>query len=97
VARYCADVDEGMTALFIYSPIVQNQLVGDTLAPLLRVVPLKGDHQYKTVNVEFHHLRYLPLVEETSDLISIDIRRDDGRPVPFLSGKVNVTLHFTPK
>jgi hypothetical protein len=93
----CADIDEGMTSLFVYSPTVQNQMVGDTMAPLLRVVPLKSQPGTKNVNHEFRHPRYLPLVEETTDVITIDIRRDDGRHVPFLNGKVIATLHFVPK
>ena len=30
------------TALYIYTDIIQNQLVGDVTAPLLRVVPVKS-------------------------------------------------------
>ena len=96
IGDYCADIDEGMTSLFVYSPSIRNQMVGDTMAPLLRVVPLKSTLGTKNVNHEFRHLRYLPLIEETTDEITIDIRRDDGRSVPFVSGKVIVTLHFIP-
>ena len=38
-----ADLDNRLTALYIYSDIVQNQLVGDTLAPLLRIVGIRGN------------------------------------------------------
>jgi hypothetical protein len=97
VGEYRADIDEGMTSLFVYSPIIQSQLVGDVLAPLLRTVPLKAGLGTKNISHEFRHPRYLDLVEEVSDLITIDIRRDDGRSIPFLSGKVIATLHFIPK
>lgn len=89
-----SDVDEGMTSLFVYSPILQNQMVGDVMSPLLRVVPLKSNHNDKNIYHEFTHLRYIPLIDETSDLINIDIRRDNGQSIPFISGKVIVTLHF---
>jgi hypothetical protein len=38
-----ADIDEGMTALYVYSSIVQNQIVGDAMVPLLRAIPIKTD------------------------------------------------------
>lgn len=94
LSEACADIDEGMTSLFVYSPIVVNQYVGDTLAPLLRVVPLQSANTGDVVSVEFRHPRYLTTINDKTDLISIRIRRDDGSIVPFMTGKVNVTLRF---
>ena len=37
-----ADVHEGLTCLYVYSPIVESQYVGDMKAPLLRVIPVHG-------------------------------------------------------
>lgn len=96
-SEYPSDLDSGMTSLFVYSNIVQNQLVGDTNAPLLRSVPLLRDANSNFNTAEFRHVRYLPLNEDVTDIIQIDIRRDTGDTIPFTTGKVIVTLHFVPK
>ena len=36
------------TALYVYTDIIQNQLVGDVRAPLLRVVPVKSRYEDMT-------------------------------------------------
>jgi hypothetical protein len=89
-----ADVNEGMTSLFFYCNVVQPQLVGDAMVPLLRVVPLKGDRDYPYRYHEFQTVQYVPLVNDTSDIIEIYIRRDNGEPVSFKTGKVIVTLRL---
>jgi hypothetical protein len=89
-----ADIDEGMTALYVYSNIVQNQIVGDATVPLLRAVPIKTDSGGVYKSQEFRHPHYLPLVKESTDLIQIKIARDNGKPVKCMNGKVIVTQHL---
>ena len=36
------------TALYVYTDIIQNQLVGDVRAPLFRVVPVKSRYEDMT-------------------------------------------------
>ena len=38
---YPADLDKGMTALYVYSDIIENQRVGGSSVPLLRTIPLR--------------------------------------------------------
>ena len=88
-----SDLDNGMTALYVYSDVVQNQMVGDTLSPLLRIVPLTGERNFSnSKDKEFTKLRYLPTVSSNTDTIHIVIRRDNGETIPFTTGKVIVTL-----
>lgn len=92
-----ADITEGFSALYIYSDIVQSRLVGDTMAPLLRVVPIKRKLQAHPSNihwVRFQNIQYIPVNKTQTDTIEINIRRDNGNVVPFESGKVVLTLHF---
>ena len=91
--KHC-DITEGFTSLYVYTNVVEPQIVGDTLAPLLRVVPIPTNHGVGNCAVNFQHIQYLPVVSTGSDIIEILIRRDDGQPVSFQSGKVIVTLHF---
>ena len=78
----------------LYSPIVRNQIVGNTYAPLLRVVPIKQMNQGGNIIEEFKHPRYLSTTDKSTDVISVDIRRGDGTEVSFMTGKVHLTLHF---
>ena len=95
LAPYPADVNDGATALYVYSDIVQKRLVGDDMLPLLKVVPAeprisKTSHKWVT----FQNVEYVPAVKTNVDTIEINIRRDDGQIIPFENGKVVVTLHF---
>jgi len=67
--------------------------VGDTKAPLLRIVHTaskSGD----IVHMIYEKPLYVPLQQKNFDSIEIDIRSDTGNPIPFEYGKVIVTLHF---
>ena len=77
-SEYHTDIDEGMSAIYVYSSIVQNQLVGDSLVPLLRVVPIRGRSDELYRSEEFLHPYYLPTVNETTSELGFDLRRDDG-------------------
>ena len=51
---------ERYTALYVYTDIIQNQLVGNVRAPLFRVVPLKSRYE-DTTCVTYEQLQFLPL------------------------------------
>lgn len=94
--EYIADVNRTCTALYVYSPIVQSQMVGDTQAPLLRVVSVKGEFG-KIINERYDLIYYLPLARSNIDQIEVYIRNDVGEYIPFDSGRVVVVLHFRRK
>ena len=94
--QYIADVHRGLTSLYIYSPIIQSQLVGDTLAPLLRVVNIQGSFG-EHVNERYDNIYYLPLVSSPIDHVEIYIRDDIGNLIPFDTGRVVIVLHFRKK
>lgn len=90
-----ADITEGFSALYVYADIVQNRIVGDSMVPLLRVVPIEKVSRKPFVNwVRFHHIQYVRVNHTQGDTIEINIRRDNGDIVPFEGGKVVLTLHF---
>jgi hypothetical protein len=93
-SKHHSDIDEGMSAIYVYSNIVQNQLVGDSLVPLLRVVPIRGARGELYRSEEFLHPHYLPTVKETTSELQFHLRRDDGSDISFKTGKVVLTLHF---
>ena len=83
-------------ALYVYTYIIQNQLVGDVRAPLFRVVSVKsrfGD----TTCVTYEQRQFLPLSRSNIQAVEINIRSDTGQLVSFESGKLIVTLIFRRK
>lgn len=67
-------------------------MVGDTQAPLLRVVPVQGRDGQQVARV-FDPVQYLPIALRSFQTVEIDIRDDTGKPIAFESGRVVVTLH----
>ena len=88
-----ADINRGLTALYIYCDILEYVSVGDTKAPLLRIVPVDGRNGESIYKV-FGEPRYIPLQKKNFQSIEINIRDDIGNPIPFETGKLVVTLHF---
>ena len=82
--------------LYIYSNIVKETLVGDTLVPLLRTIPVMGENgDYISKTFETPH--YLPLARDFFQNIEIKITDDIGQNVQFKFGKTIIKLHFRRK
>jgi len=85
-----------ITTLYVYCNILEHVIVGDTTAPLLRVV----EGQINQKKTRMHYLLNIPLfvpVQKKSFVtIEIWIMTDSGYPVPFSSssGKSHVVLEF---
>lgn len=92
-ARFASDMEAGIHHLYVYCDVVESVPVGDTLAPLLRIVETRNPTG-GIINEIFNPPRYLPVQKKNFDTIAIDIRTDFGENVPFESGKVVLTLHF---
>ena len=87
------NLTHGFDTLYVYTNIVESRIVGDTLAPLLRPLPISGRNGDR-VSARFTNVHYVPLSYSHFDSIEVDIRDDMGRRVPFEYGRVTVTLHF---
>ena len=82
-------------SLYIYTSIVEHQLVGNAVAPLLRVVCPDADKLGQTVSEKYIKPNYLPVSSSYIDTIDVQIRTTTGHLFPFLSGThVVLTLHF---
>jgi hypothetical protein len=91
-ARAC-DINRGFSSMYIYCNVLEHVPVGDTKAPLLRIVHLSGKGG-DNVHTLYEKPLYVPLQQKHFDSIEIDIRSDTGNPIPFEYGKSIVTLHF---
>ena len=84
---------DAVHSLYVYSDIVKEQRVGDTTAPLLEIVPVKG-----VPGNRIHHsvnpLTYLPVNRDYMDSINIVIMDEYGIPVVFPDDVENVVCRL---
>ena len=92
-ANSVVDLRRGFESLYVYSNMVEPRVVGDKTVPLLRIVPITGQHG-DMVTTRFDHVQYIPVMSREFGTIETEIRDDTGRLVPFERGKVTVTPHF---
>lgn len=93
---YIADPCAHYRVLLIYTDIVEPQIVGDVVAPLLRIVTVTGKDG-EMVDVQYERPHYLPLNRKMIDTIEIVIRTHTGDLTPFERGRSYVKLHFRQK
>jgi len=93
VSTYPVDVRGGFDTMYVYCDLVANQVVGDSLVPLLRVVNVEG-HPGDVVSRNFTNPHYVPLARQEFSTVEINIKDDTNRSVGFMGGKVTVKLHF---
>jgi hypothetical protein len=84
---------DAVHSLYVYSDIVKEQRVGDSMSPLLDIVPVKG-----VPGNRIHHcvnpLTYLPVNREYIDSINIVIMDEYGKPVVFPDDVENVVCRL---
>lgn len=81
----------GIHNIFCYSNLVKNITVGDTQAPLLRIIPVRGkDGEY--VYESFEDRQYLPLGTNNFNTIDVLIGDRFGNRIKFNHGSAPVIL-----
>lgn len=82
--------------MYVYCDIVEPQLIGDTMAPLLQIINIDtisyvyGANKY----VQFSTPHYVPLMKSSFENLEIDLRDHTGAHLPFHFGTSCVKLHF---
>lgn len=95
VGEFPMDPQNSVFGMYVYSDVCENSVVGNVLAPLLRVVPLNStEQQGKLICHTFSHYQYVPVAHKEIDTITISLRDDRGRRLAFYYGKVLVVLHL---
>jgi hypothetical protein len=92
-AKYPPALRGGIDSLFVYCDIISPQIIGDSLEPLLRVVPITGAHG-DNVDKVFLAPHYVPVLQKQFQSIEISINTDQDEPIKFQFGKSFVKLHF---
>lgn len=80
-------------AIFVYCDIVQHQVVGNMLAPLLRVVPIEGNPG-EYIWRQIMKPMYLDVNKGYISTIEVELRDDSGNLIPFQVGKVLLVLEL---
>lgn len=96
------DITGGRNLLFIYTDIVEHQLVGNTKAALLRLLPLtqklrncKLRENTNVTSPSINELQFKPILTNTIPRIRIELRDEMGNMIPFMGdGRTAVTLKF---
>jgi hypothetical protein len=88
-----ADLLETPGAAYVYSDIVEHQYVGNTKAPLLRVIHIPPGQKVLT----FPTVHYLPMSKAQFGSIRVYIRDVEGKAYPFTNGTALCKLHIRRK
>ena len=90
-----ADINAGITSLYVYCNIVLPQYIGDTRAKLLRTVEIPNDSKFgDQVVIKYENPHYIPIINFDFENIEIDIKDDTDTPIQFMSGRTRIKLHF---
>ncbi|KAG8226563.1 hypothetical protein J437_LFUL004735 [Ladona fulva] len=82
--------------IYVYCDIVEQELIGDVVSPLLRIVSSNAnlDNFGQDVVHVFSRPFYLPVMKREFETIEVDLRTHSGEPLPFLYGTSVIILHF---
>ena len=93
-AAFSPDLSGGLSNFYIYAPgLIEPVIVGDTTAPLLRIITIKGK-EGEIIEDVFMHIQYYKLLTKEISEIQIEIRTPNGKFLPFQYGNCILTLHF---
>ena len=99
---YIEDTDTGSykanlyreTNIHVYCDIVQSQIVGDKMAPLVAVVPCqKSTETYETLYA-VENIHYIPVQTKSFQNIKVHLRNSTDEPILFEHGRATITLHL---
>lgn len=96
-ARHSPNLVLGLPSfMFVYCDLIEPQIVGDVDTKLLRTVGInKTIYTYGSQQtVTFTNPHYVRVLIREFENIEIDIRADQGLPIPFVFGTLCIKLHF---
>ena len=92
------DLYENLKQMYIYCDVIEPQMVGSNALKLLRVVPMiaaaAAADDGREGKWEPKRIQYVKLSKKYFESLEIQIRTPLGSPMPFISGKSILILHF---
>lgn len=98
-APYPSNMNDGFpNEMFVYTDFIEHQLIGNSSAPLLKIVPINMsvfDEYHEKVRIEFINRNYVKLNKVNFQTVNIECRDSQSNPIPFEDGhNIILTLHF---
>ncbi|GFQ79246.1 uncharacterized protein TNCT_588281 [Trichonephila clavata] len=93
ISDYQLELDGGITEIYVYSDIIESHFVGDTIAPLLRIITVMSTKEDQIV-INYQRPLYFPLRKNYIDCIEIELKSSSGDGIIFTSGKSLLVLSF---
>ena len=85
------------TNILVYCNIVQPQIVGDKLIPLVAIVPYqKTSESYDETFYAVENIHYIPVQTKAFQNVKVHLRSSTEEPIPFEHGRAAITLHLKP-
>lgn len=96
--KYTYDLSAGISYLLVYTDIVCHSIVGNIMAPLLRVVSVPSKARFgDNIVVTYDKPLYIPVRTRELHSIEIDIKDDTNETIDFKFGHVECGLNFIRK
>ncbi|GFT09034.1 uncharacterized protein F54H12.2 [Trichonephila clavipes] len=90
-SSYIADPNASFPLIYVYSDLVEPQIVGDVQAPLLKIVKVEGKDG-EVVNAHYTRPHYVPVIRRHFQTVEMVLRLHSGELVPFEREKVIAVL-----
>ena len=102
LANFTVDITCGSQLIFVYIDIIEYQHVGDSRAPVLKIIESERRLRNGSLNTvtpvhhkTFTNLDYKRLLSNNIQNIKVELRNETGKHLPFTGiGKVVVSLKF---
>ena len=94
VAPFVSELTVDRHAMFDNLNVASLVIAGNAFAPLLRLVPIRGDYG-DIASENFENVQYVPVATSEFDTLERDLSFSSGDSILFQSGRLICKLHFT--
>ena len=86
----------GFHNIFVYSDVISEQYIGDTFAPILRILPVEKERStWGNLMKTYDPIYYIPVRKNRITSLKFELNNDVGENIPFSQyGHVIIILHF---
>ena len=92
-SREPVDLDARQRLMFVYTDIIEDQVVGHKSVKLLRLLNTEGEYSRYT-RVEFNPIQYIKVCKSKIQDININLKDITNSNFEFHTGQVVIKLHF---
>ena len=80
-------------SIFVYMNIVQRSGIGNTSAPILRILPRKMANE-EVISYSFQPLIYLDISRKNIEIVHFSFRTEKSNIIPINRGLISLTVEF---